>query len=675
MSIAAGENSMDEVKKRLGDLRRMIAAYDAAYYGRGESLVSDKEYDDRYRELERLEKAHPEFDTPDSPTKRIGSDLSGDFPKIRHMTPMMSIENTYSADEVREWITRCEKALPGKQCFFVGELKVDGVALSLAYEKGRLVRAVTRGDGESGDEVTANVRTIRGIPLAVENSEDFEVRGEAYMSFTAFRRLNDRLIENGQKPMQNPRNTTSGTLKLLEPREVAKRSLGFAAHFLIGKKHKKSHAENMAFLARLGFPVVSHSTLLTSANTILDFCDRWEKKRDTLDYPVDGIVIKVDGMDQQAALGATAKAPRWVIAYKYKPQAAVTQVESIDAQVGRTGVITPIARLAPVFLAGTTIRNATLHNYDEIERLSVRINDFVEIEKGGEIIPKVVRVVRDKRPSGTRPFTPPTACPSCGSRLVRLKDEVAVRCVNSSCGAQLLASLEHFVSRSCMDIQGMGPALMEQLVAQGMVRTIADLYTLTKDALAGLERMGEKSADNIVAAIDRSRGNTLDRLIHGLGIRMIGAQAAKVLAQEVEDVKDLFTVSMETLLSIEGFGPNMAQSVRVYFDRPENRALMERLRNYGVNMKGLQKQAAGAFSGITFVLTGTLEHFTREQASTEIVRRGGKVSSSVSAKTDYVLAGAEAGSKLEKAKKLGVKVISESEFMAMISPGSRALQG
>jgi DNA ligase (NAD+) len=664
---------MEGIKERIIDLRRMIVSYDAAYYGRGESLVSDHEYDRLYRELQELERQYPEFDAPDSPTKRIGDDQTKEFLKIRHSIPMMSIENTYSAEEVREWIERCGKALPKQRCFFVGELKVDGVALSLRYEKGKLVRAVTRGDGVIGDEVTANVRTIRGIPLTVESNQQFEIRGEAYMTFSAFRRLNDRLIESGQKPMQNPRNTTSGTLKLLEPSEVARRQLSFAAHFLIAEKHRKSHMENLAFLARLGFPVVSHSDLLTSADAIIDFCNKWEKKRDTLDFPVDGIVIKVDAVDQQATLGATAKAPRWVIAYKYKPQAAMTQVESIDAQVGRTGVVTPIARLTPVFLAGTTIRNATLHNYGEIERLKVRVKDYGEIEKGGEIIPKVVRAVLEKRPAGTRPFTPPSACPSCGSRLVRLNDEVAVRCVSSSCGAQLLASLEHFVSRSCMDIQGMGPVLLEQLVGQGMVRTIADLYALTKDVLAGLERMGEKSADNIVIAIDRSRGNTLDRLIHGLGIRMIGAQAARLLAQVVEDLEDLFSMSLETLQRIEGFGPNMAQSVRVYFDRSENRALVGRLREYGVSMKGMQKQASGVFSGTTIVLTGALERYTREQASAEIERRGGRVSSSVSKKTDYVLAGAEAGFKLEKAKMLGVKVISETEFVAMMGVGNNDL--
>jgi DNA ligase (NAD+) len=658
---------MDSIQQQINALRQKIRNYDAAYYNRGESLVLDKEYDDCYRELLDLEKAHPEFDSPDSPTKRVGNDLTKEFPKIRHTTRMMSIDNTYSADEVREWVERCEKALPNERLSFVGELKMDGVAVALVYEGGRLVRAVTRGDGEIGDEVTANIRTIRAVPLSVEYAGPFEVRGEVYMTFTAFQRLNNRLIEEGQKPMQNPRNTTAGTIKLLEPHEVARRNLSFAAHFLISGAHRQTHGGNLAFMEGLGFPVVMRSGALASADAVIAFCDEWEGKRHGLDFPVDGVVVKVDALEQQAALGATAKSPRWVIAYKYRPETAVTCVEAIDAQVGRTGVITPVARLSPVLLAGTTIKNATLHNYDEIERLGVRIGDTVEIEKGGEIIPKVVKVEMGKRPASSRPFSPPAACPSCGSGLSRLEGEVALRCLNNSCPAQIRASLEHFVSRACMDIQGIGPALIEQLVTEGLVRTVADLYSISPESLAGLDRMGDKSASNVAGAIVASKSNTLDRLIHGLGIRMIGAQAAKLLAQEVGDLADLFTMPAEEIERIEGFGPNMAKSVRSWFDRPENRALVERLRERGVAMAGMPKQAAaGGLSGKSFVLTGTLEKYTREQASAEIERRGGKVSSSVSKKTDFVVAGSEAGSKLGKAQKLGVKVIDEEAFTKML---------
>jgi DNA ligase (NAD+) len=648
-------------------LRQRIREYDAAYYSRGESLISDREYDHLYRELLDLENAHPEFDSPDSPTRRVGNDLTKEFAKVRHTVPMMSIENTYSEEEVKEWVERCEKLLPGKHISFVGELKVDGVAAALVYDKGKLVRAVTRGNGTAGDDVTANIRTIRSVPLMLEHQGPFEVRGEVYLTYTAFRLLNDQMVEAGQKPMQNPRNTTSGTLKLLDPKEVARRNLSFVAHFLLAGDKQASHSRNLSFLRESGFPVVEHSGLLSSADAIITFCNDWETKRRSLDYPADGIVLKVDAIEQQAALGATAKSPRWVIAYKYQPETAITQVEAIDAQVGRTGVVTPVARLTPVPLAGTTIKNATLHNYDEIGRLGVRPGDFVEIEKGGEIIPKVIRVVVEKRTAETAVFLPPEKCPSCESILARLEGEVALRCLNNSCPAQLLASLEHFVSRACMDIQGMGPALLEQLVATEKVQTVADLYTLTYETLATLDRMGEKSAANVIAAVAGSKTNTLDRLIHGLGIRMIGAQAAKLLAQEISDLADLYGMTGEALERIEGFGPNMAQSVRVYFDRPENRALVDRLREYGVNTKGLPKvKGTGMLAGKTVVLTGSLQAFTREQASAEIERRGGRVSSSVSKKTDFVVAGSEAGSKLEKAEKLGVRIIDEAALTAML---------
>lgn len=652
---------------RIEELRLLIRRYDAAYYGRSESLVSDKEYDDLYRELAELERAHPEFDAPDSPTKRIGNDLSGEFSKVRHSTPMMSIDNTYSEDDVREWVARCAKLLPGEKLTFVGELKVDGVAIALTYENGQLVRAVTRGDGAIGDEVTANVRTIRGVPLSITHHGPMEVRGEVYMTFSSFRRLNDRLTEEGQKPMQNPRNTTAGTIKLLEPREVARRNLSFAAHYLICAERRERHLGNLAYMQEQGFPVVAHSEQLVDADDIMNFCSRWETRRRDLDYPADGVVLKVDSLAHQAALGATAKSPRWVIAYKYQPETAITTVEAIDAQVGRTGVVTPVARLSPVLLAGTTIKNATLHNYDEVGRLGIRVGDTVEIEKGGEIIPKVITVIAEKRDPASVPFAPPSRCPSCNAELVNIEGEVALRCVNNSCGAQLLASLEHFVSRQCMDIQGMGPALLEQLVAAGLVRNVADLYGLTREPLAGLDRMGEKSASNVVAAIEASKSNSLDRLIHGLGIRMVGAQSAKLLAQEIGDLTDLFEKPAGELERIEGFGPNMAKSVRSWFDRPENRALVERLRACGVNTVGMPKSApTGNLAGKTFVLTGTLQGFTREQATVEIEMRGGKVSSSVSKKTHFVVAGAEAGSKLEKAEKLGVRVIDEAAFAAMI---------
>lgn len=661
---------MDPILSRIESLRTLIRSYDTAYYSRGVSLVSDKEYDEVYHELERLEAENPSFDSPDSPTRRVGNDLTKEFVKVRHTTPMMSIDNTYSEADVREWVARCGKLLPGQALSFIGEFKVDGVAGALHYENGRFVRGVTRGDGTVGDDVTRNIRTIRGIPLVVDRKESFEVRGEVYMTFENFRSLNYQMVEAGLKPMQNPRNTTSGTLKLLEPKEVARRALSFAAYFLLSPDHAESHGENLSFLQASGFPVVVHSPPLTSADAIIDFCNEWEDKRHSLPFPVDGIVIKVDDMRQQRQLGATAKSPRWVIAYKYQPETAVTRVELIDAQVGRTGVITPVARLAPVFLAGTTIKNATLHNYEEIGRLDLREHDYVEIEKGGEIIPKVIRVIAEKRGAGSTAFVPPARCPSCGSALAKLDGEVAVRCINNSCPAQLLASLEHFVSRTCMDIQGLGPALLKQLVDTGKIRTIADLYDLSHVQLASLERMGDKSAANIIIALELSKKNPLGRLLHGLGIRMIGAQAAKLLALHIANITDLYTTSADDLCTIEGFGPFMAQSVRLYFDRPENRDLVDRLKGLGLTTAGTPRPAvSGPLNGKSFVLTGTLASFSREDATREIEKRGGKAVASVSKKTSYVVAGAEPGSKIDKAEKCGVEILSEEEFVALLKIG------
>jgi DNA ligase (NAD+) len=658
---------MADSSSTLSDLREKIRCYDAAYYGRGESLISDREYDELYSRLVKLEQEHPGLVTPDSPTQRVASDLTKEFVKIRHTVPMMSIENTYSESEVREWIERVQKLLPGQKASFVGELKVDGVASSLVYEKGRLASGVTRGDGVTGDDVTANVRTIKSIPLSLSTKENLEVRGEVYMSFGDFRALNDSLVENGQKPMQNPRNTTSGTLKLLDPKEVAYRNLSFAAYFLLSKAHTKSHLENLDTLESLGFPVVMRSGRLDSAGEVLEFLKEWNKKRHDLNFPVDGVVVKVDSIAQQEKLGNTAKSPRWVIAFKYQPETAVTRVVAIEPNVGRTGVVTPVAKLEPVLLAGTTIRNATLHNYDEIRRLDVRINDLVSIEKGGEIIPKITAVLVEKRPSNSKKYGEPASCPSCGAKLVRLNGEVALRCVNNSCPAQLFASLTHFVSRSAMNIEGLGPALVAKLLEAGLIKNIADLYTLAEEQLAGLEGMGEKSAANIIDALEASKKNTLDRLLHGIGIRMVGAQTARVLAQEVRDIAELFEMPLEKLVALPNIGPQVAQSVRSFFDREENRTLVQRLRERGVNCKGMEKPAADtAFAGKTFVLTGGLAKYSREEAARLIEERGGHASGSVSKKTDYVVAGEDPGSKLEKARTLGVAVLTEDEFVKML---------
>lgn len=658
---------MADAAARIAELAKKIRELDAAYYGRGESLVSDREYDSLYAELVGLEQQHPRLVTPDSPTQRIASDLTTGFAKVKHAVPMMSIDNTYAEAEVREWVERVRKLLGNEKPLFVGELKVDGVASALVYEKGRLVAGVTRGDGVTGDDVTANARTIRSVPLSVPTKERLEVRGEIYLSFESFRKLNDFLVESGQKPMQNPRNTASGTLKLLDPKEVSRRGLSFAAYYLLSSAHARSHLENLAFVEKLGFPAVIHSGALSTADEVLAFINEWGSRRHTLGFPVDGVVVKVDGIGQQEKLGATAKSPRWVIAYKYKPETAVTRVLAIEPNVGRTGVVTPVAKLEPVLLAGTTIRNATLHNYDEVKRLDVRVSDSVSIEKGGEIIPKITTVLAERRPQGSRPFSPPVKCPSCGAALVRLNEEVAIRCVNNSCPAQLFASITHFVSRAAMNIEGIGPSLVSRLLDAGLIRNVADLFALEKDRLAALEGMGEKSAENIVSALEAAKKNTLDRLIHGIGIRMVGAQTARILAREVDEIDDLFDMSEDKLTQLPNIGPQVAQSVRSFFDRRENRDLVKRLRSLGVNCRGMGKPAAdSAFSGKTFVLTGGLSRFTREKASALIEERGGHVSGSVSKKTGYVVAGEDPGSKFGKARELGVMVLSEEEFVKML---------
>lgn len=659
----------EAIKKRMHELYELIEKYDAAYYGKGESLISDQKYDALYKELVSLENQYPLYKEHDSPTSRVGSDLVKEFAKVQHTVPMMSIDNTYAYDELRRWVERTQKNISADDIGYIGELKVDGVACALRYDNGRLVQAVTRGNGVVGDDITANVRTVRSIPLRVDFKEPFEIRGEIYMTFSRFQKLNEWLTEEGLPAMQNPRNTVAGTIKLLDPRIVARRGLSFSAYYLLSNQHTSSHRENLSFLTRCGVPTVMHSSLLGSFDDIVTFCEEWDSKRETLDFPVDGIVIKVDSIPYQRFLGTTAKSPRWVIAYKYQTKTAQTDLIAIDSQVGRTGVVTPVARLQPVMLAGTTIRNATLHNYDEVARLDVRVGDRVEIEKSGEIIPKVVRVVPTDTRKSPHPFVPPTQCPSCGATLVNIEGEVALRCVNTSCPAQMYASLIHFVSRNAMNIEGMGPALIEQLLDKNLVHTPADLFSLSVETLAPLERMGKKSAENVIHSLENAKKNPLNRLIYALGIRLVGAQTAKIIALSVDTISDLFSMSVEEFESIESIGPLVAKSIRLYFDQEKNIDLITRLCSAGVNCSGergtISKQSQ-PLSGKTYVLTGTLHHFTRQQAQQHIEQLGGKVSSSVSKKTTAVIAGEDPGSKLGKAEKLGVEVIDEPAFLSLL---------
>lgn len=654
-------------KDKIEKIREEIRKHDRLYYVLAQPEISDFEYDQLMKRLESLEKSFPDLVTMDSPTQRTGSDLTKDFRKVQHRVPMLSIANTYSREELIDFDRRIRETLGGKPFSYTTELKIDGVAIALRYRSGNLAEAVTRGDGKTGDDVTANIRTVRSIPLKIASEKPLEIRGEIYLSKKFFAELNESLPAD--KKMRNPRNAAAGTLKLQNPGTVAERKLGFLAHFAIGESFAVSHRENMDRLQALGFPVVIHSENFSDIENVIRYCDEWEQKRHELDYETDGVVIKVDEIALHKKLGTTAKSPRWVTAYKYKPESVSTKLLAVEAQVGRTGVLTPVARLEPVSLSGTTVSNATLHNYDEIARQDIRIGDTVFVEKGGEIIPKVTGVDLKKRKDDVVPYIPPQNCPECGEPLIKTEGEVALRCDNLSCPAQRQRSIEHFVSRAAMNIEEIGPALVEQLLKENLIRDWTDLYRLDHGQISVLERMGDKSASNVRKAIEKSKEATLDRLIHALGIRHVGAGAARTLAGRIENLLDLEKLSVEELDKIPEIGPVMAESIHAWFTNPENMERLHRLAEAGVrfdNKAGLENlRTDSPVFGKTLVVTGTLEKFTREEIESEIRKFGGKASKSVSKKTDYLVAGREAGSKLEKARKLGVKILTEDEFLEM----------
>ncbi len=664
-----------DAKKRIEELRRLINKYDYEYYVLAQPSISDYEYDQLMKELEALEKEHPELITPDSPTQRVSGQPIKEFPTVQHRKPMLSLANTYNEMEFREFDQRVHQALPGEKVEYVTELKIDGVAISLHYQNGRFVRGVTRGDGFQGDDITPNLRTIRSIPLRVRNSKEvpefFEVRGEIYMSKEAFLRLNKEREEQGESLFANPRNAAAGSLKLQDPRIVARRGLNLFAYYIDSDTPgfvRPFHFENLKLLQQLGFPVNPYYRLCANLDEVFAFVKEWETKRDSLPYEIDGAVVKVNSLEQQERLGATAKSPRWAIAFKFKAQQAETLLEKITWQVGRTGIVTPVAELKPVQLAGTTVSRATLHNADEIRRKDIRERDWVYIEKGGDIIPKVVGVDLSKRPKDSRPAEIPKKCPVCGTELVQFEGEVAIRCPNLSCPAQIKRSIEHFANRGAMDIEGLGTALVEMLVDKGMIKDVADIYQLKKEEVAQLERMGDKSAQNLMEAIERSKQQPLDRLIFALGIPYIGATAAKVLAKHFKSLEALQKARKEELEQIEGIGEKMAESIERYFRNPQNQKLLKRLAEAGVKtqLEEDEEPEEQKLQGLTFVLTGTLPHLKREQAKALIEKYGGKVSSSVSRKTDYVLAGQDPGSKFTRAKALGIPIIDESTFLNMI---------
>ncbi|MEO0094137.1 MAG: NAD-dependent DNA ligase LigA [candidate division WOR-3 bacterium] len=660
----------NQVKKQIEKLRKEINYHNYRYYVLNDPVISDYEYDMLLKELIALEEKYPEFVTPDSPTQRVGGEPIEEFPTVIHDPPMLSLDNTYSYDELREFDKRVRKQIADVK--YLVEQKVDGVAISLKYEKGRLVLGATRGDGIKGDDITPNLKTIRSIPLQIlsENKDlqDIEVRGEAYLTKKQFEALNKEREETGEPLFANPRNAAAGSLKLLDPKLVASRNLDAFIHTIPKPPSKKFHSDfqMLGLLKEAGFKVIPHSEPFGSIDDVIGYCEEWDKKREDLPYEVDGMVIKIDNFQQREELGETIKSPRWAVAYKYPPKQATTKIKRIYLQVGRTGIVTPVAEMEPVFLSGSTITHSTLHNFDEIKRKDIREGDTVIIQKAGEVIPQVVKVITEKRTGKEKVVPIPEKCPVCKGPLFREADEVAYRCVNASCPAQIKRRIEHFASRSAMDIEGLGTVMVNTLVDKGLVKDYADLYHLKKDDLMSLERMGEKSAQNLIEAIAKSKQQPYARVLYALGIRHIGVHAARILAQAFPSIEDLQKASFEQIAAIRGIGPTVAESVKNFFAEKKNRELISRLKKVGLKFSTERPRVAQIFAGKIFVLTGGLEHYTREQVTELITALGGNVSSSVSKNTDYVLVGKEPGSKYDKAVALGVRIINEAEFERMI---------
>jgi DNA ligase (NAD+) len=669
-------SSEKDIEKKVEGLRDKIRHHEYLYYVLDQPEISDAEFDHLMQQLKDLEAKHPQLLTPDSPTQRVGGKPREGFIKVRHSSPMLSLDNTYNEEELRNWERRVHELSGRHDVDYVCELKLDGMSLALVYENATLARGVTRGDGSVGEDVTLNVRTVRSIPLSIPKGKlkkagmpvDFEVRGELLMPTAAFKRFNEEREQAGLATFANPRNFTAGTVRQLDASVTAQRRLDFFPYILLqnGRTYFDRHSKTLEALEAAGFKVNPHRNLVHSMDEVWSFIREWEEKRESLPYEIDGIVVKVDRTALQDELGFTGKAPRWAIAYKYAARGGVTKLEDIRVQVGRTGKLTPVAMLVPVAIGGTTVRNATLHNMDEIARLGVKIGDYVQVERGGDVIPKVAKVIEDKdHPRGTHEFEMPEKCPVCGTKVVRTEGEVDYRCINANCPAKLLGTILHFASRGVMNIDGMGESLVMQLIDRGLVKNVADIYALTKKELLSLERFADKSAQNILDEIENSKKLPLERVIYGLGIRFVGERTAEFLAEHFGSMEAIEKASMEELQDVAEVGPRIAESIAEFFSIAANRKLVERLREAGLTMAGQKKQRGTKLTGKTFVLTGTLTHFTRDQAKKMIEDAGGKVTGSVSKNTDYVVAGADAGSKLDKARELGIAVIGEKEMQEM----------
>jgi len=655
-------------KSEIDKLRAELERHNRLYY-EGTPEISDFDFDQRMRRLQELEAKHPELADPNSPSQRVGGAPIEEFRTVIHDPPMLSIDNAYSLDELREWDERVKRGLGVDAVEYEAELKIDGVSIDLLYENGELTRAATRGDGVRGDDVTPNVRTVRALPLKIDRKvKRLEVRGEIYIAKSDFARYNEQLEEAGEEPLANPRNAGAGALRQKDPKLAAQRKLSAYVYHVVATDDRRIESQWAAYalMEKLGLPLNPQRTLAKSLDDVEKFIDRWHEQRHELPFEIDGIVVKVNRRELQLELGTTSKAPRWAVAYKYPPEAARTIVRAINLYVGRTGAVTPVAEFDPVRLGGTKVVNASLHNFDELARKDVRIGDTIVVEKGGDIIPKVVDVLTDKRPRGARKVKPPEKCPVCGQPLHKFEEEVALRCINQGCPAIVLQSLTHFGSRKAMDIEGLGWQTVQALLDAKLVSDYASIYELTVDQVAELERKGEKSATKLIDNIERSKTAELHRFIYAIGIRMIGERAAKLLADHFHSIDALMDATTEKLLEVAEVGPKVAESITFYFSVPANRKRIEKMKRLGVRPQFVATATGSALAGKTVVVTGTLTRFSRDEIHRLIEREGGKTASSVSSKTSYVVAGDAAGSKLDKAKSLGVPVLTEDEFLNLI---------
>jgi len=662
------ETAEKEIKK----LRAEIAGHDHRYYALDDPSISDREYDGLMQGLRELEGKFPELVTADSPTQRVAGQPLQSFKTVSHQAPMLSLDNTYSADELREFDARVAKILEGQKYEYVAELKIDGLAVSLQYRNGRLHQGATRGDGTKGDDVTANIKTIKAIPLALSPKahglQEVEARGEVYMPRQEFLRINREKEEAGESPFANPRNAAAGTLKLLDPQAVSRRRLSV---FIYGVGQSPAalpdHYSTLEALKQAGFKINPFIKLCPDIQSVIDYCGQWENRRDELDYETDGMVIKVNSFVQQKVLGATTHSPRWAMAYKFPARQATTVLNDVEFSVGRTGVVTPVAILEPVLLSGSTVARASLHNEDELVKKDIHYGDTVFVEKAGEIIPQIVKVVLEKRPARAKPVKMPKNCPSCGEPITRSQEEAAWRCLNVSCPAQVTGRIEHFAARGAMDIDGLGAAMVEALVGSGLIKDYGDLYFLRGEQLMKLERMGKKSAENLLQGIEASKNNSFWKVVLALGIDNVGSQAARLLVQRYRSLENLQKATCEDISQIYGLGGAVGGSVENFFANKKNQQVLEKLKKAGVSLESVEETGVPqTFAGMTVVLTGSLQGYSREQAAELIVSRGGQVTSSVSKKTSLVLAGSEPGSKLDKGRKLGVKVIDEADFVKML---------